>query len=218
MTAPHPTIRPQPGIREIALYVGGEATLAGHAAPLKLSSNENPFGPSPRALAAFRAAADRLHIYPDTGHAALRRRHRRGPRARRRSGSSAASARTRSSRFLAQGYAGPGDEVIHTEHGFGMYRISALGAGATPGRGAARPSGAPTSTPSSRPAPRAPGWCSSPTPTTRPARMIPEAEVARLAEGLPPAALLVLDGAYADYVEGFDGHAALGRRPRQRGR
>ena len=34
--------------------------------------------------------------------------------------------------FLCQAYAGPGDEVIHTEHGFSMYRISALAAGATP--------------------------------------------------------------------------------------
>ncbi len=34
--------------------------------------------------------------------------------------------------FLCQAYAGPGDEVIHTEHGFAMYRISALANGATP--------------------------------------------------------------------------------------
>ncbi|MGB1208130.1 MAG: aminotransferase class I/II-fold pyridoxal phosphate-dependent enzyme, partial [Paracoccaceae bacterium] len=34
--------------------------------------------------------------------------------------------------FLCYAYAGPGDEVIHTEHGFAMYRISTLAAGATP--------------------------------------------------------------------------------------
>ena len=39
--------------------------------------------------------------------------------------------------------------------------------------------------------------------------MIGEAEVARLAAGLPPQALLVLDGAYAEFVGGFDGHAGL---------
>ena len=39
--------------------------------------------------------------------------------------------------------------------------------------------------------------------------MIPAAEVARLAAGLPPQALLVLDGAYAEYVSGFNGHADL---------
>ena len=39
--------------------------------------------------------------------------------------------------------------------------------------------------------------------------MIGEAEVARLAAGLPPQAILVLDGAYAEFVGGFDGHAGL---------
>ena len=43
MTAP---IRPQPGILDIALYQGGASKIAGHAQPLKLSSNENPFGAS----------------------------------------------------------------------------------------------------------------------------------------------------------------------------
>ncbi len=40
--------------------------------------------------------------------------------------------------------------------------------------------------------------------------MIPEAALARLAAALPERALLVLDGAYAEFVTGFDGHA--GRR------
>lgn len=53
MSAP---IRPQPGILKIALYQGGQSALAGHAAPLKLSSNENPFGPSPKAIDAMAAA------------------------------------------------------------------------------------------------------------------------------------------------------------------
>ena len=39
--------------------------------------------------------------------------------------------------------------------------------------------------------------------------MIPMSEVTRLAEGLPEQCLLVLDGAYAEYVEGFDGGASL---------
>ena len=39
--------------------------------------------------------------------------------------------------------------------------------------------------------------------------MISAGEVQKLAEGLPPQTLLVLDGAYAEYVEGYDGGAAL---------
>ena len=131
MSEPHPTIRPQPGILEIALYQGGESRLPGHDRVLKLSSNENPFGPSPTALAAFRDAAASLHRYPNTDHAGLRAAiaevHGLDPaRIVCGVGSDEIIA------FLTQAYAGPGSEVIHTEHGFGMYRISALAAGATP--------------------------------------------------------------------------------------
>lgn len=42
------------------------------AGVVKLSSNENPLGPSPRALAAIQAAAAQVHRYPDAGSAGLR--------------------------------------------------------------------------------------------------------------------------------------------------
>src|SRR5258708_28643248 len=62
----------RPGIAEIAPYVGGEASLPGVARPAKLSSNENPLGPSPKAIAAFREASLDLHRYPDGGAERLR--------------------------------------------------------------------------------------------------------------------------------------------------
>src|SRR5688572_26634893 len=37
----------------------------GIANSVKLASNENPLGPSPKALAAIRAKLDELHLYPD---------------------------------------------------------------------------------------------------------------------------------------------------------
>ena len=40
---------------------------------IKVASNENPLGPSPRALAALPAALASLHLYPDAGGFALRR-------------------------------------------------------------------------------------------------------------------------------------------------
>ena len=89
-------IRPQPGIMEIALYQGGASHAEGFAEPLKLSSNENPFGPSEAARAAFARSAATLHRYPPSDHARLRAAigevHGLDPR-----GSSAARARTRSS-------------------------------------------------------------------------------------------------------------------------
>jgi histidinol-phosphate aminotransferase len=165
MTEPHPTIRPQPGILDIAAYVGGESRLAGHGRVLKLSSNENPFGASPRAVEAFRGAAASLHRYPDASHAALREAIAsvHGLDAARilcGAGSDEILA------LLCQAYAGPGLEVVHTEHGFGLYRIGALAAGACRSR---CPSGrgAPMSTPSSPRAASARRSSSSPTPTIR---------------------------------------------------
>lgn len=38
----------------------------------KLASNENPLGPSPKAMEAIRAAVDQVHIYPDPGWVELR--------------------------------------------------------------------------------------------------------------------------------------------------
>ena len=120
-------IAPQPGIMDIAPYQGGASQVAGVARVTKLSSNENPFGPSPLAVEALRASAAELHRYPPTDHAALRAAigevHGLDP-GRIICGVGSDEIIT----FLCQAYAGPGTEVIHTEHGFSMYRISALAA------------------------------------------------------------------------------------------
>lgn len=68
-TAPQPVA----GIAQLKAYVPGRAQLAGRAQLHKLSANENPFGPSAHARAAYRAAARRLHHYPDGSAALLRR-------------------------------------------------------------------------------------------------------------------------------------------------
>ena len=60
------------GIRDISPYVGGKSKVEGLVRVLKLSSNENPWGPSPKARAAFIDSAAELHRYPDGGHLALR--------------------------------------------------------------------------------------------------------------------------------------------------
>jgi histidinol-phosphate aminotransferase len=204
MTQP---IQPRAGILEIAPYQGGASAAAGVASPVKLSSNENPHGPPPAAVEAVRAAAAGLHRYPPTDHAALRAAigaaHGVDPaRVVCGVGSDEIIA------FLCQAYAGPGAEVIHTEHGFSMYRISALASGATPvevpERARTTDVDAILAAASERTRLVFVANPNNPTGT-----MIPEAEVARLAAGLPEQALLVLDGAYAEYVEGFDGGAAL---------
>jgi histidinol-phosphate aminotransferase len=200
-------IRPQPGIMDIALYEGGKANLAGVANALKLSSNENPFGPSDRAKEAFQRTVHALHRYPNTDHLALRT-------------AIAEVHQLDASRiicgvgsdeiitFLCQAYAGPKDEVVFTEHGFLMYRISTLSVGATPVEVLERERTADVDAILAA--------CTNRTrlvfianPNNPTGTMISAAEMARLADALPPKAILVLDGAYAEYVEGYDGGAAL---------
>ncbi len=201
------TIQPQPGIMEIDLYQGGQSTLEGRDEVVKLSSNENPFGPSPKAIEAFARASRRLHRYPPTDHASLRRAigevHGLDP-----DRIICGTGSDEIIHFLCQAYAGPGDEVLHTEHGFAMYRISALAAGATPVE--AKETDRVTDVGHLLDA------CTDRTrlvfianPNNPTGTMIGGNELARLAEGLPPRALLVLDGAYAEYVEGYDGGVSL---------
>ncbi len=200
-------IRPQPGIMDIALYEGGAAHVAGVANALKLSSNENPFGPSDKAKEAFQRTVHSLHRYPNTDHASLRQAIAEVhglDAARIICGVGSDEIIT----FLCQAYAGPKDEVVFTEHGFLMYRISALAVGATPVEVAERERTADVDAILAA--------CNSRTrlvfianPNNPTGTMISAAEMARLAAGLPPKAILVLDGAYAEYVEGYDGGAAL---------
>ncbi len=200
-------IRPQPGIMDIALYQGGAAHVAGRSDAVKLSSNENPFGPSDKAREAYARAVHSLHRYPSTDHARLRQAigevHGLDP-ARIICGVGSDEI----IHFLCQAYAGPKDEVVFTEHGFLMYRISALAAGATPV--SVRERERTTDVDAILAA------CGRRTklvfianPNNPTGTMIGLPEIERLADGLPPQAILVLDGAYAEFVEGYDGGARL---------
>ncbi|MEM8729991.1 MAG: histidinol-phosphate transaminase [Pseudomonadota bacterium] len=200
-------IQPQPGIMDIALYQGGKAHVEGVANVIKLSSNENPLGPAPAAVEAVKASAGHLTLYPSADHAPLRSAISEvyGLAADRiicGVGSDEIIA------FLCQAYVGPGTEVIHSAHCFGMYRISTLGAGGTPVEVPERDRVTDVDAMLAA--------CTEKTrlvfvanPNNPTGTMISQAEIARLADGLPEQALLVLDGAYVEFVEGFDGHASL---------
>ena len=74
------TPTPRPGILEVAPYVGGEAAIPGRNRVIRLASNENPLGPSPRAMAAHASLETEIHPYPDRGARALRQVGRVGAR------------------------------------------------------------------------------------------------------------------------------------------
>lgn len=200
-------ITPKPGIMEIAPYVGGESGLPGAGKIHKLSSNENPLGPSPKAIVAFEAAAASLGRYPSSDHgdlrAAIAAAHGLDPaRIICGDGSDEVIA------WLCLAYAGPGDEVLYTEHGFSMYRICALSGGATPVEA--------QETNRRIDVDKLLAACTDRTrlvfianPGNPTATLLPPSEITRLADGLPPGVLLVLDGAYAEFAEGNDAGLAL---------
>jgi histidinol-phosphate aminotransferase len=126
------TIKPLNHIAATKPYVPG-GKLHGAAGPVAmLASNENPFGPSPLAIDAVRRAAEGgLEAYPDPDYGELRAAiaAAKGIRDVSRVVTSAGSDEI--IHLLTQCYAGPGDEVLFTEHAFSMYEVSARGHGAT---------------------------------------------------------------------------------------
>ena len=66
----HP--QPRAGVLDIEPYVPGKSSAPGLAKVFKLSSNETPLGPSPRAIAAYKSVAAHLEDYPDGSASELR--------------------------------------------------------------------------------------------------------------------------------------------------
>ncbi len=198
---------PQPGILDIALYQGGASHIDGMANVLKLSSNENPAGPPQSAKDAIKNASMDMHRYPSTDHADLRAAlgARFGLDPKKiicGAGSDEIIA------FLCQAYAGVGDEVIYTEHGFGMYKISARAAGATPVKVKERNRVVSTKaildgvTDKTKLV-----FIANPANPT--GTMVSQARIRDLINGLPPHVILVLDGAYAEFADDYDGGASF---------
>lgn len=195
-------LQPRPGIMEIAAYVGGEAAIPGVEQVIRLASNENPLGPSARAVEAYRRAAEELHRYPEGGAVALR-------------SAIAEALSLEASRIvcgagsdelialLTRAYAGPGDEVLYSRHGFLMYPIAAKGVGATPVAAPERDLTADVDALLAAVTERTRiVFLANPNNPT--GSYLPAEEVERLHAGLPADVLLVIDAAYAEYVEAED--------------
>ena len=207
MTKTDSKITPKPEILNIPLYISGKSQSKDVVHSIKLSANENPYGPSPKAIQAFLAEKDSLYIYPDSDHSALKK--------------AIAEVMGLDSnkiicgagsdeiiQFLCQCYAGRDDEVIHTEHGFAMYRISTLAVGANP-----------VAVPEINRHADIPAIikaCNDKTkliflanPNNPTGTFIDGEKIRFLADNIPKHTLLVLDGAYAEYIEDFDSDLRL---------
>lgn len=193
---------PRPGILDIEPYVPGDSKIAGAKKTIKLSSNETPLGPSPKAVAAYADAHEGLARYPDGDARTLREAIARatGLEANR-IVCGAGSDELLS--LLAQAYLGPGDEAIYTEHGFMVYRIAILANGATP---VVAPETDLRADPSQILAQVTERtrivFLANPNNPT--GTYLGSKAVRALRDALPENVLLVLDGAYAEYVEAGD--------------
>ena len=198
---------PQPGIMDINAYVPGESHVPGGVKPIKLSSNETPLGPSPKAIAAYRAEADQLERYPDGAATALRKAiaEQYGLNPER---IVCGCGSDELINLIAHAYAGPGDETVYTEHGFLMYKIATLSSGAKPVPVPETDYRANVDAMLARVTERTKiVFLANPNNPT--GTYIPHEEVRRLHRGLPSHTLLVLDAAYCEYVRRNDYEAGL---------
>ncbi|MXP40468.1 histidinol-phosphate transaminase [Altererythrobacter soli] len=198
--------RMKPWIAAIHAYVPGKSRADDGRELLKLSANENPLGTSPLALAA-RAAAKAPSLYPDPDSAELRaaigRVHGIDP--------ARVVCGTGSDELLnlaAQAFAGPGDEVLFPRYSFAVYDIAARRCGAQPVEARDADYGADVDALLACVNERTRVvFIANPNNPT--GSFLPAAELARLHAGLPGDVLLVIDQAYAEYVDPADDDGGL---------
>jgi histidinol-phosphate aminotransferase len=194
--------QPRPGVLAIQAYVPGKSTAPGAARVYKLSANETPLGPSPRAVEAYRGAAANLHDYPEGTARALREAIGRSfglDPARIVCGAGSDDLLN----LLAHAYLAPGDEAIYTAHGFRIYPIFTLAAGGKPVMAAEKNYTADVDSILAKVTDRTRiVFLANPNNPT--GTYMPFDEVKRMHRALPPHVLLVLDAAYAEYVRRND--------------
>lgn len=198
---------PRSGVMDIAAYVPGKDHVDGVAKVYKLSSNETPFGPSPKAIEAYRQSADHLELYPDGQSTELKEAIAKS------NGLNAANIMCGNGSdellgLVAHTYLGPGDEAIITQHGFLVYKIQILAAGATP-----------VIVPEDDCKVNVDAILAAVTEKTKvifianpgnpTGTYVPMQDIRRLHAALPPHVLLVLDAAYAEYVRRNDYEAGI---------
>lgn len=193
------SIQPRPGIMDIRPYTPGAADAPGVTNPVKLSSNENPLGCSPKARAAYEAVAGSLNLYPDGAAKALR----------------AAIGEVEGVdperivcgcgsdeilQLIGRAYLQPGDRVVQSQYGFLVYRLVTMQSGAE--LVSARETGCRADVDAllevAGDDARVVFLANPNNPT---GTWIPDAEVRRLRAALPETTLLVLDAAYAEYAD-----------------
>ncbi|MBL4802154.1 MAG: histidinol-phosphate transaminase [Emcibacter sp.] len=202
------SIKPRDGILNITPYKAGDAKIEGFDTVIKLASNESPLGPSPAAVEAAKNAIDAgLHLYPDPTCTALRQAigetYDLNPEQ-----IICSNGSEELLHLLAKAYATDGDEVIYCQYGFIAYPITIHAVGATPimvqeDNYTANVDAILTAVTAKT------KIVNLANPNNPTGTYLVKTEVQRLRDGLRDDILLVLDAAYAEYVDQADYDAGL---------
>ncbi|MFH5923236.1 histidinol-phosphate transaminase [Roseomonas xinghualingensis] len=195
-------VTPRPSILAVEPYVGGESKVPGVNRIVKLSSNEGPFGPPPASVAAVAEAAREAHRYPDGGATAIREaigRHHGLDPARIVVGNGSDELLA----LLILAYGGEGTELVMSAHGFLMYELSGTWAGSRVIKVPEKNLMADVDDLIAACGPRT-RLVILANPNNPTGALLPQGEVNRLRAGLREDILLILDSAYAEYVEDPD--------------
>ena len=192
---------PQPGILDIEPYLPGKSGAPGGQA-VKLSANESPLGASPKAIEAFRSAADHLEIYPEGSSRLLRTAlgevHNVDPDL-----IVCGNGSDDLLHLLGQCYLGEGDEAVMNRYGFSVYPIITKATGASIVMVDETDYTADVDALLAAVTDKTKViWLANPNNPT--GTYLSDAEVRRLHAGLRPDIMLVIDNAYAEYVTADD--------------
>ncbi|MEM9530958.1 MAG: histidinol-phosphate transaminase [Pseudomonadota bacterium] len=195
-------LSPNAGVKRISPYQQGQSEIRGVSEPIKLSSNESSFGPSPAASAAYREAAADLHRYADGSQSALRAAiaevHQLDPNQ-----ILCGNGSDEIIQLMVRAYVSAGDEALLSENGFVMANIHCLAQGAelviAPEVGYRVSVNNLLDRVSERTR-----FCTIANPNNPTGTYLTGAELRQLREGLPEQCLLLIDNAYAEYVEAED--------------
>ena len=166
---------------------------------IKLASNENPLGPSPKALAAMRAMLERSHFYPDGGGYYLREAIA-AKLGLKRENVILGCGSNEVIEFIGKAFLNPGDEIVCSRHAFVVYKLMATLFGATavevpdPGFAHDLDAMAAAITPRTREV-----FIANPNNPT--GTLIAQEEIDRFMEKVPEHVVVVFDEAYYEFLE-----------------